>query len=199
MSAARGRAARTRVATERASSDRHRRKPKAKAAHVSVDARDPTPTSPLFPIVGIGASAGGRRSQIALIVTDLEMPEMSGWEVFRKIRELKPDARAVLVSGYLDPPMRASMIEGGAKGFLRKPYTLDEMLRVMRDVLDEERGERRASGEGFPSPGGANPLHEKDADEGGDVEAQSPSPRERNPAKRSRNREPERSDGGAKT
>jgi CheY-like chemotaxis protein len=89
-----------------------------------------------------------RGSEIALLVTDLELPEMSGWDAFQKIRELAPDVKAVLVSGYLDAPMRTRMLEGGAKGFLRKPYTIEEILSTMRDVLDErsEPAERPKGG-----------------------------------------------------
>ena len=90
---------------------------------------------------GTGAEAlavyRGHRLAISLVVTDVELPEMSGWDAFQKIRELTPEARAILVSGHLEAPMRARMLEGGAKGFLRKPYTLDEMLRTIRDALDE--------------------------------------------------------------
>jgi two-component system, chemotaxis family, CheB/CheR fusion protein len=84
--------------------------------------------------------------EISLVVTDVELPEMSGWDAFRKIHDANPDVRAVMVSGYLDPPMRARMLEGGAKGFLRKPYTLDEMLRTMREVLDEAPPGREKAG-----------------------------------------------------
>jgi two-component system CheB/CheR fusion protein len=78
-----------------------------------------------------------RRHEISLVVTDVELPQMSGWEMFRKMRETDPDVRALLVSGYLDPPMRARLLEGGARGFLRKPYGLEEMMRAMREILDD--------------------------------------------------------------
>jgi len=80
---------------------------------------------------------GQKKADISMVVTDVELPQMSGWETFRKMQEQDPGVRAVLVSGYLDPPMRARMLEGGAKGFIRKPYTLDEMLRTMRRVLED--------------------------------------------------------------
>jgi CheY-like chemotaxis protein len=79
-----------------------------------------------------------RGPEIALLVTDVELPDVSGWDAFRKIHERDPSVRAIMVSGYLDPPMRARMLEGGAKGFLRKPYVLEELLRTMREVLDEK-------------------------------------------------------------
>ena len=77
-------------------------------------------------------------AEIGLLVTDVELPDISGWDAFRRIHERNPEVRAIMVSGYLDPPMRARMLEGGAKGFLRKPYVLEELLRTMREVLDDK-------------------------------------------------------------
>jgi DNA-binding NarL/FixJ family response regulator len=98
-----------------------------------------------------------RRDAISLLVTDIELPEISGWDAFQKIREIQSDARALLVSGYLDSPMRARMLEAGAKGFLRKPYTLDEMLRAIREVLDDGDADRPASGESGAKAGRGGP------------------------------------------
>jgi len=76
----------------------------------------------------------------------LETEGISGWDAFRKMHERDPAVRALMVSGYLDPPMRARMLEGGARGFLRKPYTLGEMLRAMREGLDDAAPERAVRG-----------------------------------------------------
>jgi len=87
-----------------------------------------------------------RGPEVGLVVTDVELPDISGWDAFRKMHERDPAVRALMVSGYLDPPMRARMLEGGARGFLRKPYTLGEMLRSMREVLDDAAPERAVRG-----------------------------------------------------
>ena len=88
---------------------------------------------------------------------------MSGWETFRKMQEQDPAVRALLVSGYLDPPMRARMLEGGAKGFIRKPYTLDEMLRTMRQVLDDGEPESPARPASARVPKNGDPAAAKAA------------------------------------
>jgi CheY-like chemotaxis protein len=93
-----------------------------------------------------------RAAEIGLLVTDVELPDISGWDAFRKIYERDPNVRAIMVSGYLDPPMRARMLEGGAKGFLRKPYVFEELLRTMREVLDEARAAGADQGRATASP-----------------------------------------------
>ena len=77
------------------------------------------------------------RDEIAIVVSDIELPGISGWEAFRKMREIDPDVGIILVSGYLDPALRDRMIQEGARGFLRKPYTARGLLRTIRETLDE--------------------------------------------------------------
>jgi two-component system CheB/CheR fusion protein len=76
--------------------------------------------------------------EIAIVVSDLELPEMSGWDAFRKMRELDPAIGAILVSGYLESSLRERMIEEGARAFLRKPYTARGILKTIRQVLDQK-------------------------------------------------------------
>ena len=138
-----------------------------------------------------------RRDAISLLVTDVELPDVSGWDAFQKIRELDPDARALLVSGYLDSRMRARMLEGGAKGFLRKPYTLDGMLRAIREVLDEEEPDRAASEENGAKPGGDGSKARGDGGEKApaDEEPRSSTPAARNRGKASPGRPPRPDEG----
>ena len=114
---------------------------------------------------------GEKRAEISLVVADVELPEMSGWETFRKMQQQDPAVRALLVSGYLDPPMRARMLEGGAKGFIRKPYTLDEMLRTMRQVLDDGEAEIPGRQARSRAPKNGEPAADRERVSGdGDVE-----------------------------
>lgn len=78
------------------------------------------------------------RDEIALVVLDLVMPNISGSEVLSQLIELKPDAKIIVASGYsTNGPIKDAM-ECGAKKFINKPYTLHELLLAIRDILDEE-------------------------------------------------------------
>ena len=82
-------------------------------------------------------------SQVALVIIDMDMPEMSGHACFEEMRATNPDLRAVLATGHgLDDDAQRLLL-GEMRGVLQKPYTLDELARVVSEAL-----RRRATGEG---------------------------------------------------
>jgi CheY-like chemotaxis protein len=83
--------------------------------------------------VMIGAEHPG---PIHLLLTDVVMPQMSGGELAKRIRGMRPALRVLYVSGYADDASlrREAPDLGGA--FLQKPFTPEVLLRTLRDVLD---------------------------------------------------------------
>jgi len=77
------------------------------------------------------------RERVDLVVADVGMPRLGGWEAFQKMRVSSPRMRALLVSGYLDPNLKAEMKSAGVRGFLQKPYTSERLLEKIREVLDD--------------------------------------------------------------
>ena len=82
---------------------------------------------------------GRNASKIDLVVLDLELPRLSGWEAFLRIRKINPQVRAILASGYADLPIEKEMRKRGASAFLRKPYTGELLLAQMRRLLSRPR------------------------------------------------------------
>lgn len=78
-----------------------------------------------------------RHRDIALVLSDMGLPKLGGWEVFQRMRELNPRVRSILASGYLDQHLRSDLLAAGAKDFIQKPYVPDEILRRIREVIDE--------------------------------------------------------------
>jgi DNA-binding response OmpR family regulator len=74
--------------------------------------------------------------RIALVISDMGLPKLGGWEMFRRMKEINKDVRAILASGYLDPNIRIEMIEAGAKDFIQKPYEPETMLKRIREIID---------------------------------------------------------------
>ena len=75
-----------------------------------------------------------RRDEIALVLTDLVMPEMRGAELATTLREIAPDTRIVFMSGYASDSARATMSPDDV--LLTKPFDAETLLRVVRDALD---------------------------------------------------------------
>jgi two-component system cell cycle sensor histidine kinase/response regulator CckA len=73
---------------------------------------------------------------IHLVLTDMVMPRMNGQELARGLVTLKPEARVVFMSGYTDQAFGdQGTLEPGTH-FLQKPFTMDALLRTIRQALD---------------------------------------------------------------
>jgi len=71
---------------------------------------------------------------IALLLTDLVMPGMSGFELSHQVVKAHPESRVLYLSGYADPPRGL-----GLRHLLRKPFTADALVRKVREVLATAR------------------------------------------------------------
>jgi PAS domain S-box-containing protein len=77
--------------------------------------------------------------KIDLVLSDMGLPGMTGSEVVKKLREMNPEVKVVLASGYFDPDSKREIFEAGVKEFIQKPYSPDEVLRKLREVLDKKQ------------------------------------------------------------
>jgi len=73
-----------------------------------------------------------RGPSISLVLLDLTMPELSGWETLRELQLLDPSVTVLLMSGYAQEP--GANIEGAA-GFLAKPYSAAELRESVESAL----------------------------------------------------------------
>ena len=79
---------------------------------------------------------------IDLVLTDLIMPEMGGSELIQAIREEHPEVKVILSSGYSGEASRERRRTSRATDvpFLRKPWSLADLLSQVRKVLDDDDG-----------------------------------------------------------
>lgn len=84
------------------------------------------------------------KSRIDLVVLDLTMPNRSGEEVLRALRDLDPDVKIIISSGHHTDGSLPLLQDMGADGFVPKPYLPSDLLRTIRSILD------RASPSGSP-------------------------------------------------
>jgi CheY-like chemotaxis protein len=80
-----------------------------------------------------------RREQerVDLVILDMVMPEMNGSEVFHAIRQINPDARVLLSSGYSLNGQASKIMERGCSGFIQKPFTMSELAGKLRKILKQ--------------------------------------------------------------
>ena len=81
------------------------------------------------------ALAAAHSGPIHLLITDVIMPEMSGRQLADRMREIRPDAKVLFVSGYTDDAIvRHGILEPGI-AFLQKPFSPPALARKVREVL----------------------------------------------------------------
>jgi two-component system, cell cycle sensor histidine kinase and response regulator CckA len=74
-------------------------------------------------------------SEIDLLLTDVVMPEMSGYELATRVRLARPDAHTLFMSGYAHKALGdTARLPGGE--LLRKPFSPEELTAAVRAVLD---------------------------------------------------------------
>jgi CheY-like chemotaxis protein len=74
---------------------------------------------------------------IELMVTDLLMPEMNGYELAGRVAQLRPEVRIVYMSGYAPESLPGSPSQAGvdARSFLQKPFGIDELRQIVKELL----------------------------------------------------------------
>jgi len=75
--------------------------------------------------------------EIGLIVTDVVMPEISGGQLALEARSLLPHARTLFVSGYPGKTVEGHQVELRESNFLQKPFSLKQLARSVRIMLDQ--------------------------------------------------------------
>jgi signal transduction histidine kinase/ActR/RegA family two-component response regulator len=76
------------------------------------------------------------RDKIDLIILDMIMPEMGGEETFDRLREINPDVKVILSSGYSLNGQAIKIMERGCHAFIQKPFSILTLSQKVREVLD---------------------------------------------------------------
>jgi CheY-like chemotaxis protein/anti-sigma regulatory factor (Ser/Thr protein kinase) len=79
--------------------------------------------------------------EIGLVICDLGLPKLGGREVFLRMKELKPNVRAIVASGYLEPHVRSEILKAGVIDTVQKPYEFREMLVKIRAIIGQPNPE----------------------------------------------------------
>jgi CheY-like chemotaxis protein len=75
---------------------------------------------------------------IEIVILDMIMPRMSGGAVFDRLRAIDSDLKALLSSGYSIDGEAKEILARGCDGFIQKPFTLGDISRTLRNVLDKQ-------------------------------------------------------------
>jgi two-component system cell cycle sensor histidine kinase/response regulator CckA len=75
------------------------------------------------------------REKIDLVILDMIMPGMSGAETFERLKAIDPKVTVLLSSGYALNDAAEDILRRGGRGFIQKPFTIEQLSQKIREVL----------------------------------------------------------------
>jgi CheY-like chemotaxis protein len=87
-------------------------------------------------LVALARAAEVRDPSLILILSDINMPGMSGLEMLPRVRAERPDVPVIMITAYGDADTRRKALEGGAEALLTKPID----FAALRSEIDSRVG-----------------------------------------------------------
>jgi two-component system cell cycle sensor histidine kinase/response regulator CckA len=76
-----------------------------------------------------------QKNTIDLVILDMIMPEMSGKDTYERIKQINPDVKVLLSSGYSIEGQATQILNRGCDGFIQKPFNLKQMSGKLSELL----------------------------------------------------------------
>jgi len=81
------------------------------------------------------------------VITDVRMPDITGIDLLRKLRQLKPELPVIVITGHGDIALAVEAMKIGAVDFLEKPFDDDHLIGAVRTALDQGANVARRAAE----------------------------------------------------
>jgi CheY-like chemotaxis protein len=79
-----------------------------------------------------------KRDEIDMVILDMVMPKMSGGEVYEKLKEVNPQVKVLLSSGYSMDTQAKEIMRRGCNGFIQKPFDIKVLSQKAKEILDKK-------------------------------------------------------------
>jgi two-component system OmpR family response regulator len=76
---------------------------------------------------------------VALVLLDVSMPGMDGFEALRRMRAAWPELSVVFMTGYFEGDVGPALIAAGADAVIPKPFELTQLTRQVRRLIERHR------------------------------------------------------------
>jgi signal transduction histidine kinase/ligand-binding sensor protein/ActR/RegA family two-component response regulator len=78
------------------------------------------------------------KNKIDLVILDMILPEIGGDKAYEIMKDINPDIKVLLSSGYSVEGDAAKILERGCDGFIQKPFNMKQLSKNIREVLDRQ-------------------------------------------------------------
>lgn len=78
-----------------------------------------------------------RKDDIDLVITDMGLPKRNGWETLKLMQRVDSNVRAILTTVFIEPRQKSEILESGIRTIVSKPYHVEEILKAVRETLDD--------------------------------------------------------------
>lgn len=87
------------------------------------------------------------QSETGCVVTDVRMPELSGFDLLEKIKEKHLDLPVIVITAHADVPLAVQAMKAGAVDLLEKPFDDDSLLASIKNALTRKYEQREVDAE----------------------------------------------------
>ena len=74
------------------------------------------------------------KNEIALVVLDIKMPKLDGWNAFQEMKKSDPEIKVIVATGYPNSEIRSAMERGELRDLFIKPYEVDIVLKRVSEL-----------------------------------------------------------------
>ncbi len=75
------------------------------------------------------------RDEIDMVILDMIMPDMDGGKTYDRLKEINPDIKVLLSSGYSINGQASEIMLRGCNGFIQKPFNMKDLSQTIRAIL----------------------------------------------------------------
>jgi two-component system response regulator PilR (NtrC family) len=80
-----------------------------------------------------------KKGRADLILSDIQMPEMSGLELLSKVKEQDPEALMIMITAFGSTETAVEAMKLGAYDYVQKPFKIDEVKIILRQALERKQ------------------------------------------------------------
>ena len=78
------------------------------------------------------------QTQIDIVLLDMVMPDMNGSNTYDRMKDMNPNVKVLLSSGYSINSQATEILDRGCNGFIQKPFKMKELSQKLREILDKK-------------------------------------------------------------